>query len=297
MSTQMHEVMERPAATEHAAAAGVKTILLHIQNDASLDQRMETALSLARACDAHLSCLHVTPIEAYVAFDSFGGVFVMNDIITALDEEEARLKARMEAELTSEDLQWDYVHVTGNVPTQLLRHAALSDLIIVGREPHRSDFAEPKIGLLGDLLHRSTTPLFVPATDGGPVDPSGPVIVAWDGSHEAANAVRAAIGLLKLSSDVRIVQVRESTKNEAFPGTKLLQYLSRHGIHAELQVEPASGAEGEGIAGVLLAYARANSAAYIVMGGYNHSRVGEFLFGGVTRTLLGDCPVPLLIAH
>ena len=91
------------------AAAGVQTILLHVQNDAALDQRLENALSLARACSAHLECLHVTPIEAYVAFDSFGGVFVMNDIITALDEEEARLKARMEAELTSEDLQWDYL--------------------------------------------------------------------------------------------------------------------------------------------------------------------------------------------
>ena len=52
---------------------GVKTILLHVQNDRALDQTLETALSLARACGAHLSCLHITPIEAYSAFDAMGG--------------------------------------------------------------------------------------------------------------------------------------------------------------------------------------------------------------------------------
>jgi len=48
---------------------------------------------------------------------------------------------------------------------------------------------------------------------------------------------------------------------------------------------------------MLVAKAVTLDAAYIVMGGYNHSRVGEYLFGGVTRTLLTDCAVPLFIAH
>ena len=56
---------------------GIKTILLHIQNDANLEARLQVALSLARANGAHLRCLHVTPIEAYVTADTLGGVFVM----------------------------------------------------------------------------------------------------------------------------------------------------------------------------------------------------------------------------
>ena len=67
------------------AKAGVKTILLHVQNDKALDQTLETALALARACEAHLGCLHVTPIQAYVAFDSFGGVCLMSDVFKAID--------------------------------------------------------------------------------------------------------------------------------------------------------------------------------------------------------------------
>lgn len=295
MTEQVSAVMER-STVRQSGSSGVKTILVHVQNDDSLHERMETALSLARACGAHLNCLHVTPIEAYVAFDSFGGVFVMNDVIKTLDDEEVRLRLQVEEDLRSEDAPWNYLQVTGNVPTQIIRHAALTDLIVVGRQRHRSD-AISSIGLLGDLLHRSRTPLFLPADDGGQVDPTGTAVIAWDSSHEAANAVRSAVGLLKIASEVRIVQVREAEKNEVFPGKRLLEYLSRHGIHAELQLEPPSGAKGEGIAGVLVAHAREANAAYLVMGGYNHSRVGEYLFGGVTRTLLGSCPVPLFIAR
>ncbi len=296
MGTQDQLELERSAtvAPRQRADAGVKTILLHVQNDKSLDTRLETALSLARACEAHLSCLHVTPIEAYVAFDSFGGVFVMNDVIKALDEEEQALQAKIEKELRNEDVSWDYQQITGNVPAQLISHAALADLVVTGREPHRADFAGPALRIMGELLHRARTPLFIPDDKGGPVDPTGVALIAWNGSFEAANAVRSAIGLLKVASDVRVLQVEEE-KDEAFPGTRLLEYLSRHGIHAELT--RATQEDEQPIAGSLMAYANAVDAGYIVMGGYSHSRIREYVFGGVTRTLLSGSTVPLLIAH
>ena len=293
--------LERPEAAAVSAAApnaGVKTILLHIQNDKSLDSRLETALSLARACQAHVDCLHVTPIEAYVAFDSFGGVFVMNEVISTLMKEEQKLRERVETDLRNEDVAWDYTEVTGNVAAQVIGHAALADLIVTGREPHRADFQGPALGVLGDLLYRSRTPLFIPGEGATPVDPTGTVVIAWDGSFEAANAVRAAIGLLKIAGQVRILQITED-KTEVFPGTRLLKFLSRHDIHAELVVEspPGGNASQQYISGSIIAYAEAANAAYVVMGGYNHSRVAEYVFGGVTRNLLAGCPLPLLIAH
>ena len=82
-----HLVLDRAATTalKSGAESTVKTILVHIQNDKSLESRLETALAIARSCGAHLSCVHITPIEAYVAFDSFGGVFVMNDVIKTIE--------------------------------------------------------------------------------------------------------------------------------------------------------------------------------------------------------------------
>ena len=109
--------MERPleAASNRST---IQSILLHIQDDATLDSRVETALSLARSTGAHLSCLHVTPIQAYVAFDSFGGVFVMKEVMEKLDEQEASLRARVEKKLGSEDVTWDYEQITGDVIAQ-----------------------------------------------------------------------------------------------------------------------------------------------------------------------------------
>ena len=295
-----HLVLDRAATAvlKTGAESGVKTILVHIQNDKSLGNRLETALAIARSCSAHLSCVHITPVEAYVAFDSFGGVFVMNDVIKTIDEEAALIKAEIETKMRSEDVPWDYMEITGNIASQLISRAALADLVVTGRDPHTAEFAGPTIGLLGELLHRSRTPLFIPADNGLPPDVSAPALIAWDGSYEAANAVRGSIGLLKIASDVRILQIREKT-NEAFPGTKLLEFLSRHSIHADLVEEEAPSSRGstQFVPGALVAHAQALRAGYIVMGGYNHSRVGEFIFGGVTRELLSASPVPLVIAH
>lgn len=301
MRTQDQLELERSVTTKprQHAAAGVKTVLLHVQDDKSLGSRLETALSLARACGAHLSCLHVTPIEAYVAFDSFGGVFVMNDVIKALDEEEQALRGKVEEELRNEDVSWDYEQVTGNVCGQLVSHAALADLVVTGREPHRANFAGPAIGIMGDLLYRARTPLFIPGEKGAPDDPTGTAMIAWDGSYEAANAIRSSIGLLKLASNVYVVQIIDEAKRNTFPGTRLLEYLSRHDIHAELSMIEAGVdiRDDDVISATLMARAAAINASYVVMGGYSHSRIGEYVFGGVTRTLLGSCPVPLLIAH
>jgi nucleotide-binding universal stress UspA family protein len=278
--------------------AGIKTILLHVQNDTALDRTLEAALSLARACEAHLTCLHVTPIQAYVAFDSFGGVFVMSDVFKAIEEEERLLKERLQVELSKEDVSWDYIQTTGDVPHQLIGRAALADLVVTSRQPKRTDFQGPAIGMLGDLLHRSRTPLFIVADDGKVPDPTGRVLIAWNGSFEAANAVRSAVGLLKLASGVRILRIDEK-KEEAFPSTLLLEYLSRHGIHAELQVETAHPdmRDSDFVSSCLKAEAEQMNAAYIVMGGYSHNRVSEYMFGGLTRSMLAASSTPLFIAH
>ena len=301
MKTDQQLTMERPpsqATGDAVRTSTLKSILLHIEDDSSLERSLEAALSLARASSAHLSCIHVTPIQAYVAFDGFGGVFMMKDVMKAIDEQAAKLRARLEAKLSAEDVSWDYEEITGDVPSQIISRAALADLVVSGREPRRQDLAGTAIGLLGDLLYRCRSPLFIPGDGRADVDPSGTAMMAWDGSYEAANTARSTLGLLKLAARVCVIQVAEE-KAQVFPGTKLLEYLSRHDIHAELVVEDPPGGydDQEVIAASLVSHARGVGAAYMVMGGYSHSRIGEFLFGGVTRTLLKECPVSLAIAH
>ena len=270
---------------------GIKTILLHIQNDANLEARLQVALSLARANGAHLRCLHVTPIEAYVTADTLGGVFVMDRIIEQIDQEEDKLRADLTAHLSAEDVSWDYEQVTANTVAQLVRCAALSDIVVTSREAHRGREQALETGIIGDVLTSSRTPLFIPGDDQAAFDPFGTAVIAWNDSYEASNAVRNAVPLLKLSSEVRVVRFVEG---EQAPPMSLLEYLSRHDIHARLDDWVR---DGEPVAELLTEYAKQKGASYIVMGGYSHSRAGEFLFGGVTRSLLKKCPVPLFVAH
>jgi nucleotide-binding universal stress UspA family protein len=280
-----------------ALDATPKTILVHIHDDETLDGRLESALSLARSFSAHVECMHVTPGQAYVAYDSLGGIFVMPDVIKAIEEQEAALRSKIEGKLGREDVSWDYVQTTGDVASQLIARAALADLVVAGREPRRIDFAGSAIGLLGDLICRSRTPVLVPCEIGRPVDPTRPALIAWDGSYEAANAVRSSIGMLKRASAVHLLQIVEE-KPELFPSTRLLEYLSRHGIHAELAIENVDEVQyADHIPQILVTRAIAIDAGYLVMGGYNHSRLGEYVFGGVTRMMLSAAPVPILIAR
>ena len=276
----------------------LKTILLQIQNDSSLDVSLEAALSLARASSAHLSCVHATPVQAYIMSNRYGDIVVMNDVIRVLEEEDARLRSRVERKLGSEDVSWDYEQATGDIATAIVRRAALADLLVAGRTPQKDEFKAPATRLLGDLLFSCRTPIFIPGDEQSAGDPAGEALIAWDGSCEAANAVRSSLGLLKLAPRVEVIEVSER-KDEGFPGTELLEYLSRQGIHAELAVAepPADRSDHDVVAATLVAHARAAGASYMVMGAYGHSRLGEYVFGGVTRTLLKGCPLPLVLAH
>ena len=290
---------EFEAPDAQARESTIKNILLHIQDGESAGAILENALSFARGCSAHLSCLHVTPSEAYVAFDAFGGVFVMNEVIKALEEEESQLREKVEKELDNEDVSWDYEQITGSVPSVVAGRAALADFIVTGRASRSGKAgSSERTGVIGDLLHWARTPLLLPASEKKLFDPHGIALIAWDGSFQAANAVRASLGLLKLAQQIQVVQVEEESKLAEFPSTRLLEYLSRHGLHADFHIAPArSRIDNQMVTSMLLTHASAAGAAYMVLGAYSHSRIGEYLFGGVTRSLLTTSPLPIVLAR
>ena len=277
---------------QESAAASVKSILFVVHDDDGLDSRLQAALSLARACSAHLQLLQVIPVEAFTVVDTYGGAFVSGEIVEALEQQAATVQSRLEAQLNKEDVSWSYEVATSPTLPDLLKNSALADIVFIGRQPHWHEFSRTGPGLLGALVCNTRSPLCIPGDRCETFDPFGSAVIAWNGSVEAANAVRASIGLLRMASDVRIVRYSEK-KESAFPDTRLLEYLSRHGISAVLE----SRSVRTDFADDLIEYARAFGAEYVVLGGYSHSRSGEFLFGGVTRALLRSCPISLVMGH
>jgi nucleotide-binding universal stress UspA family protein len=283
--------MSRDAPAE-ATSSAIKTIMFHVHDDETVMDRLALVVMLAQTCGAHVHCLHVTPIQAYTVVDSFGWTFANPEIVDALKDEAAKLKQRVEARLSLEQVPWDYEETTDALVPTLLQRAALTDVVITGREPRQREFGGPAATIIGDLLAQIRTPLMITGDRLVEWDTCGPAVIAWNGSYEAANAVRNALPFLRMAGGVHVVEFNEHHASR-FPLTMLLEYLSRHGVSAEYEtVTPIAPVSEE-----LIGYAASLHAGIIVLGGYSHSRAGEFLFGGVTRALLKDCPIALLIAH
>lgn len=285
--------MERSTSEARAAPRSeqVKSILFHVHDDDGLEGRLQAALSLARASSAHIELIQVIPIEAYTVIDPYAS-YVSPQIVEALEEDAAKVRARLEARLSKEDVSWSFEVISSSFVPALIKNAALADLVIIDRQPPTYRLGRSALSLLGELVCHARTPLCLPGDRARTVDPFGTAVIAWNGSIEAANAVRGTIGLLTMASKVRVVRFTEE-KDTAFPDTRLVEYLSRHGIQAELDVRDVTN----DFADDLINYARVYRAEYVVMGGYGHSRAGELLFGGVTRALLGACPITLILAH
>lgn len=293
MTSVMFQTELSHSEAPQSITGGIKSVLLHIQDDKGLEDRLQAALAIARASGGHLTCLHVTPFTPYSGYEGFGGAYVMSGLIKEIDEHEAAMRARIEARLEQEDVAWSYQQLTSDPGAALTQAGALADLIVVGRFNHNLGSTRQTMSLYGDLLGSSRTPLLICAKGQTGFDPFGPAVIAWNASFEAANALRAALPLLQQASAVHVVTAIEQ-KDRDLPPLDAVEYLSRHGIHAEV-IEGSP--ENANIAEWLVETAKGLGASYLVLGAYSHSRAREYLFGGVTRSLLDECPLALVAAR
>jgi nucleotide-binding universal stress UspA family protein len=121
------------------------------------------------------------------------------------------------------------------------------------------------------------------------------VMVGWDGSRSAARAVADAIPLLVRAKATEVVIVAsEPAKSDEMPGSDIAHHLARHGAKVELKSIVTAETD---VANTILSHAADTSADLLVMGGYGHSRLREFILGGVTRGILSSMTIPTLMSH
>jgi nucleotide-binding universal stress UspA family protein len=121
------------------------------------------------------------------------------------------------------------------------------------------------------------------------------VMVCWDGGRNAARALNDALPLLKRAKQIELVTISSSSKpTDTLPGADIGHHLSRHGINVEVRnlMEDTIGVSNR-----ILSHAADHSIDLIVMGGYGHSRLREFVLGGTTREILQSMTVPTLMSH
>jgi nucleotide-binding universal stress UspA family protein len=121
------------------------------------------------------------------------------------------------------------------------------------------------------------------------------VMVCWDGSRAATRAIADSLPILQKAKEIEIVLVTTKRFNPGeAPGVDLAKHLARHGLHVNLRRITSTDID---VASTVLSYAADSSADMIVMGGYGHSRLREFVLGGVTKTILETMTVPVLMSH
>lgn len=267
----------------------MKNVLVLMHDDAGQEARFQAALDLTRALDGHLTCVDISITPLFVGdYAGTGGEALM------MADEQAREgenRARMEARLKVEGVPYDWTDECGFLSPCMRDAAALADLVVLNRELDGIHFPDMR-QLVGDVLLKSNKPIVaVPAGARG-FDAFGNALVAWDGSAEAEASLRAAVPLLRHAKSVTILVADDGSLK--LPAEAAAEYLSRHDIKPVIREESA---RIDIPSTILLDTISAIDAAYVVMGGFGHSRFFEATFGGVTKRMLLESPVPLFLAH
>ena len=288
----------------------IKTILVPATGNGTDAATFAAALQAARMFAAHLDFLHVLldTVEVAVAMtaDAGGGGALTSGMIEQLDQEVAEREAKAQrifAEFrTREGLdvvtvpadgtdkpsaQW---HVeTGQEPRWMASYGMTADLIVASRGAS-DDAAERSI--LEAVLLETGRPLLIPSSTAPPAAISDRIAIAWKPTPQAARAVALAMPFLARAKEIVVITVEEE-EGRRDDADRLVRSLMWHGFSATAERLTPSP---HGAAQTLLAAASAK-AGLLVLGGYGHSRLREWVFGGFTQRVLAEAPLPVLIAH
>jgi nucleotide-binding universal stress UspA family protein len=277
----------------------LKSIAVFIDSSPAGEQRISYAVSMASRHGAHLIGIFAvppmwddSPAESFVR-----GQQAVRRVIASHQSSEAAAtdvaKRSFSAGCAREDISFEFRSFRqDDVNDSAALNSLHTDLVIVGG-------SRPG-GLPGDrsaetLLLATGVP-FLLLPDPWARSAAEHVVVAWNASREARRAIGDALPLLvgALSVTVLVVDPQKNPRHGDEAGADVAHYLSRHG--AKVAVEQVQS-HGDAVASVILAYAQRHATDLIVVGAYSHARTTEMIFGGVTRSLLRDAAVPLLIAH
>jgi nucleotide-binding universal stress UspA family protein len=267
-----------------------------VQNLDPQDFAADYAISVATTFGAHIAGIAFL-YEPVIPDGSLGGVPV--DLIELQREENSKAAksavsrfeaATKKAAVSAETRILDAT--LGGAATMFGRIARRFDLAVVA-QAQREHGASEELMIEGALFESGRPIIVVPYIQKRGLALER-VLACWDGGRMAARAIADAMPLLERAKAVDIVIVAEERKNDEITGANMSEHLARHGIAANVK-RIARG--GLGIEDVVLDYAADSGADLIVMGGYGHSRLREFILGGATRGILAAMTVPVLMSH
>ena len=267
----------------------MKNVLVLIHDDDGQEARLQAALDVVRAMGGHLTCVgHMDSGDEARPAGPGGTALIVEQAVVR----ETSNRARLEARLSREDVSWSIADRRGPIADFLGEAAGLADLVVLN--PRLGDGGPDMRSLATSLLVKTDKPvLIVPAAVRG-VDLTAAAMIAWDGSAPVMAAINAAVPLLDLAESVRILEIQGSSHGGVEDAA---QYLSRHGIAAEIDRVACFADARQEISEVIQDMATQARCGWCVMGAYGHSPLKEMLLGGTTRRMLASARLPVFLAH
>ena len=260
---------------------------------------LDYAIQAARQWGAHLYviCAGIDSTDPGFYYAGAQAIAVQTNLEAAQTDATA-LEQAVRDRLAREDILWDVQTVTmmtGGLEPFLADQLRFYDLVILPL-PHAEASDMLDVTAFEACLFGADVPVLV-VPEGAQIAPSMQrVMIAWDDGAEALAAARAAAPLVGSAdvTDICLINPPQHGIDRSDPGGRMAQMLTRKGAKVEVTV---SAQRQYDVASQLLSRARETAADVLVMGGYGHSRLREAVLGGVTRTILRQAHLPVLMAH
>lgn len=254
------------------------------------------ALTLTKAVDGHLTGIVAHGVSLVMA--NIGG-WAPAEVYEVMAENDAKVRADIRASFDAitgaagREGKIHFLDIAGDPDTAVARAARCFDAIVMGPRDNAREAAHFRPHPDVMALRGGRPVIYVPVEAAGNPAPKRAVL-AWDGQGASARAMAEALPMFAGMEEVVVVSVgtpddeAESLNNEA------VRHLMRHGVHATGKVVPR---DKGGIAATLLAAAAEVRADILVMGAYEHAKLAEDIFGGVTDSVLREATLPVFLAH
>ncbi len=269
-------------------------MMVHVGEEAHSDSRLRLAAQLADRFNARLIGLAAEEQRPLFVTDGFvvDGEIAEREYREIVERLAAREQYfRAQAGGTKKEAEWRAE--VGNPAAVLATEVRAADLAILGREPSSTDFYRA-LDPAATVLRLGRPGLIVPSGVGNLE--AKQVVIGWKDTRECRRAIQDALPFLHEASSVIVVEVcsaGDSDEARTRVGD-VVRYLARHRIEA--RGEAVSQTKST-VAEELIQIAHRQSADLIVAGAYGHSRLGEWIFGGVTHDLLSTSPICCLLSH
>ncbi len=278
--------------------AGLREIVVFIDGHTQTPGILEFAGMLAQEHGARLISVFMQPEPTVTPAETFARGKGMQSTIEVhraqLERIEAEHRAQFEDTVRHHGIQSEWRSLP-YLSSEVGVHAYYADLVVIARPESAGEMAAPP-GLAESLVLSSGRPIIV-FPPRGTVSEVRRILVAWSATRESIRAVADALPLLARAKAVEVLVVdheRNRAGHGQEPGADIARHLARHGAKVEVRRLSSGGKE---VGRLLLSEAAAFRADLLVMGAYGHSHLREWMFGGVTRTVLYEADFPVLMSR